>query len=521
MNSFRRAFGAGFTIPAVVISLFALIFAAAGCEVQDLEITESSAPVQGEVSFSAGSQSSVPANPPAWNPDTLYNRAGMYVSHKGRVWVSQWEVAPGAEPGANAWNGWKSGEVLSRDPANPKPWDVNSVYNAEGFYVSHKGKVWVSQWYITRGREPGANTWNGWKETGPVIDPVPAAKPTWAAVSARGSYTLAINSRGELYAWGWNHNGKLGDGTTTNRSTPTRIGSDSDWGRLSQGGNHSMAVKTNGELYAWGPNDEGQLGDGTTSRRLNPTRIGDKADWKFVTVGYKHSLAINSRGELYAWGRNYNGQLGDGTTEQRNSPVRIGIADNWTQAAAGNGYSLALNGSGELFSWGKNFDFGEAPVLTPARVGTASDWAGIGAGHSSYFAIKTNGDLYAWGSDSYGQLGNGDIRGIQSAPVLIDGDSDWTHVSGWRHTLARGAGGELYAWGANTNGQLGDGTRTRRNSPLRIGTAADWLDVSAGSYHSAAVNDKGELYAWGLNDKGQLGDGTTAQGLSLVKIAHP
>ena len=145
-------------------------------------------------------------------------------------------------------------------PANPKPWDVNSVYDAEGFYVSHKGKVWVSQWYITRGREPGANAWNGWKETGPVIDPVPAAKPTWAAVSARGSCTLAINSRGELYAWGWNHNGKLGDGTTTNRSTPTRIGSDSDWGRLSQGGNHSMAVKTNGELYAWWPNDEGTAG---------------------------------------------------------------------------------------------------------------------------------------------------------------------------------------------------------------------------------------------------------------------
>lgn len=315
MNSFRSAFGAGFTIPAVVISLFALIFAAAGCEVQDLGTTESSAPVQGEMSFSASSQSSVPANPPAWNPDTLYNRAGMY--------------------------------------------------------VSHKGKVWVSQWYITRGREPGANTWNGWNETGPVIDPIPAAKPTWAAVSARGSYTLAINSRGELYAWGWNHNGKLGDGTT----------------------------------------------------------------------------------------------------EQRNSPVRIGIADNWTQAAAGNGYSLALNRSGELFSWGKNFDFGEAPVPTPTRVGTASDWARIGAGHSSYFAIKTNGDLYAWGSDSYGQLGNGDIRGTQSAPALIDGDSDWTHVSGWRHTLARGAGGELYAWG--------------------------------------------------LNDKGQLGDGTTAQGLLPVKIAHP
>ena len=190
-------------------------------------------------------------------------------------------------------------------------------------YVSHKGKVWVSQWEVAPGAEPGANAWNGWKETGPVIDPVPAVKPTWAAVSAGGSCTLAINSRGELYAWGRNHNGKLGDGTTTNRSTPTRIGSDSDWGRLSQGGNHSMAVKTNGDLYAWGSDSYGQLGNGDIrGTQSAPVLIDGDSDWTHVS-GWRHTPARGAAGELYAWGANTNGQLGDGTTAQGLSPVKI------------------------------------------------------------------------------------------------------------------------------------------------------------------------------------------------------
>ena len=96
MINCRSALRGRFMIAAVVISLFAFMFAAAGCEIQDLGITESAAPAappaappQGEVSLSVSSQSSVPANPPAWSATTLYNRAGMYVTHKGKVWVSQ------------------------------------------------------------------------------------------------------------------------------------------------------------------------------------------------------------------------------------------------------------------------------------------------------------------------------------------------------------------------------------------------------------------------------------------------
>ena len=93
----------------------------------------------------------------------------------------------------------------------------------------------------------------------------------------------------KLYAWGWNIYGQLGDGTTTNRHTPTQIGT-SDWSSIAAGGNHSLGI-SGGKLYAWGSNYYGQLGDGTTTNRHTPTQIGT-SDWTAIAGGYSHSLGI-------------------------------------------------------------------------------------------------------------------------------------------------------------------------------------------------------------------------------------
>ena len=100
-------------------------------------------------------------------------------------------------------------------PANPPAWDANTLYNKAGLYVTHKGSTWVSKWSITRGAEPGVNTWNGWKQV--------SAPPKWVTASAGVGHALAINEKGELYAWGYNSYGQLGDGSTANRSSPVKI----------------------------------------------------------------------------------------------------------------------------------------------------------------------------------------------------------------------------------------------------------------------------------------------------------
>ena len=523
MINFRSALGAKFTIAVVVISLFAFILALTGCEIQDLGIAESAAPPRGEVSLSVSSQSPIPANPPAWDANTLYNKAGLYVTHKGKVWVSQWSITKGAEPGKNSWNGWKIAETASRDKANPKPWNADVTYGGKGYYVTHKGSTWVSKWSITRGAEPGANTWNGWKQV--------SAPPKWVTASAGVGHALAINEKGELYAWGRNSHGQLGDGTATNRNIPTKIGSAVNWKLVDAGRDHSLAVKNNGELYAWGKNNNGVLGDGTRNDRNTPTRIGTSSDWVQVSTAgsnlYGHSLAVNTKGELYAWGKNDYGQLGVGdNTTTKLSPTRVGTAVNWARAAAGNQYSLAVNTSGELYAWGRNSygQLGDGTTIdrnTPTKIGSAADWSRIQAGFSHSLALNTKGELYAWGYNSYGQLGNGENKN-HSSPQKIGADADWVRIDaeGWRSSALKSSG-ELYTWGSNSSGQLGDGTNTNRNTPTKVGTADNWSEAYAGAYHSAAVNSKGELYTWGNSSNGKLGDGSTANRSSPVKIAHP
>ena len=88
-------------------------------------------------------------------------------------------------------------------------------------------------------------------------------------------------------------------------------------------GNHNLAITAGGELYAWGRNDFGQVGDGTTTDRTAPTRIGSAANWAEISAQETHSLALTTSGELYAWGWNITGQLGDGTTVDQTTPVKI------------------------------------------------------------------------------------------------------------------------------------------------------------------------------------------------------
>lgn len=85
-------------------------------------------------------------------------------------------------------------------------------------------------------------------------------------------FALALTETGDVYAWGYNYYGQIGDGTNTNRLSPTLISSLSDIIEIGTGRSHSMALKSDGALYVWGNNDYGQLGDGTTTDSSVPAQ---------------------------------------------------------------------------------------------------------------------------------------------------------------------------------------------------------------------------------------------------------
>lgn len=109
------------------------------------------------------------------------------------------------------------------------------------------------------------------------------SETNWGRIAVGSQHTLALKADGTLWAWGRNHSGQLGDGTTEDRQVPTQIGTDRDWAFIAGGGtsasSFSMALKTDGSLWTWGANENGQLGDGTTTPRLSPVRVGTDTHW--------------------------------------------------------------------------------------------------------------------------------------------------------------------------------------------------------------------------------------------------
>jgi alpha-tubulin suppressor-like RCC1 family protein len=332
----------------------------------------------------------------------------------------------------------------------------------------------------------------------------------------------------QLWAWGSNCFGRLGDGTTTARCSPVQeFGSAVDWTQVSAGSAHTAAVKTSGTLWAWGFNASGQLGDGTTTTRCSPVQeFGSATDWARVSAGGYHTAAVKTSGTLWAWGSNGLGQLGDGTTTTRCSPIQeFGSATDWAQVSAGRYHTAAVKTSGTLWAWGCNAfgRLGDGTVTNRCspiqEFGSSSDWTQVSADLNHTAATKTSGTLWAWGANTCGQLGDG-TRTDRCSPVQEFGSAtDWTQVSaGGTHTAAVKTSGTLWAWGYNDSGRLGDGTVTNRCSPIQeFSSATDWALVSACGGHTAATKTSGTLWAWGVNGCGRLGDGTITNRCSPVQ----
>ena len=140
-------------------------------------------------------------------------------------------------------------------------------------------------------------------------------------LSLRSASSGVITQDGRLYMCGDNRYGYIGDGTTEDRYTPTKILDHVI--SVSLGDEHSGAITQDGSLYMWGCNYSGQIGDGTTEDRYKPTKILDHVI--AVSLGGEHSGAITQNGSLYMWGANWIGQIGDGTTEDRYTPNKITI----------------------------------------------------------------------------------------------------------------------------------------------------------------------------------------------------
>ena len=216
---------------------------------------------------------------------------------------------------------------------------------------------------------------------------------------------MGIRANGTMYSWGDNFNGQLGINITIggNRSSPVLVaGGLTDWIQVSAGNKSlsgsSLAIRATGQLYSWGSNQNGILGDNTVVARSSPVLVaGGFTNWIQASLGFNHSLAIRATGQLYSWGGNNSGHLGHNTatTVSTSSPVLVagGFTD-WVQASAGNTHSLGIRATGQLYAWGlaSSGILGDNTVVTKSSpvlvVGGFTDWVQSSSGSDHNLGLR-------------------------------------------------------------------------------------------------------------------------------------
>jgi alpha-tubulin suppressor-like RCC1 family protein len=363
-------------------------------------------------------------------------------------------------------------------------------------------------WGLNNAGQLGLTNVNAAGDTINRSSPVQLGSGTWVDITASVSYTSAINSVGELFAWGLNNAGQLGNSSTINRSSPVQVtGAGISWSQVSAGGSFTLGVTSLGALYAWGLNSANQLGNSATINRSSPSQIGTSS-WTTVSAGISHSLATTSDSRLWTWGQ----------------ATAIGLAvqpQSWTSISSGQSHAIAVKSDGSLWAWGANASgqLGDNTAITrssPVLLNATSTFTSVFTKVNTSYAIRSDGALFAWGLNTSFQIGNGDSVN-RSSPVQI-GTSSWTAItSGVSHALGITSTGALFGWGVNGQGQLGLNDATTRSVPTQIGSSL-WSQVNANSSHSIAIRSDGNLFAWGLNAAYQIGDFTTINKSSPVQI---
>lgn len=347
-------------------------------------------------------------------------------------------------------------------------------------------------------------------------------------------FSAAITSNGDLYCWGFNNLGQVGNGNKNSVSKPFKVLS--NVASFTAQNYNVAAVTQNGDLYTWGWNSYGQIGNGQRGESLqqltpfkvlsNVSFVSMSEDDSFTAPSFATSIAVITKtGDLYCWGYTGGGQAGNGLSGKdayQTTPVKV--LSNVASVAADNGAVAAITKTGDVYTWGRNTygqigngEIGaEAYQTTPFKV-ALSNIASIGIDGDSVAALGTNGDLYGWGDGRMGRIGNGSSD-HQTTPVKVLSNVAESLNAGWVSTAIT-ENGDLYCWGSTDMGQVGNGkfgAEDRQTTPARI--MENVAKVTTNGINTAAITTAGDLYTWGPNDWAQIGNGTNAMQVTPIKI---
>lgn len=370
-----------------------------------------------------------------------------YYFSDGVKWTNKVESTVGGILSPWIW-GWNTSGILGNNTIINQSSPISFTYNNlgwtdislgyHGIALSGEGTAWA--WGFNGYGALGNGTTVD--KSSPVS--VVGGFTDWCDISAGHFVSGAIRKNGTAWAWGSNFLGTLGDGTNINRSSPVAVaGGFTDWCGISVGYNVASAVRKNGTLWSWGQNTLGKLGDGTTVNKSSPVAVaGGFTDWNKVSIGETHTLGLRSNGTVWSWGNGNNGKLGDNSTVNKSSPVLVtgGFID-WCDISAGGRTSIAIKQDGTAWSWGYNASgrLGDGTTVGKSSpvsiIGGFTDWCNVSTGKDWAVGIRTNGTAWSWGCNTFGRLGDGTVVNKSSPVPVAGGFTDWYEA----HAGASGA----------------------------------------------------------------------------------
>ncbi|MBT7080241.1 MAG: RCC1 repeat-containing protein, partial [Chloroflexi bacterium] len=322
---------------------------------------------------------------------------------------------------------------------------------------------------------------------------------TATEVTTGGYHACALLDDGAVKCWGRNGYGQLGDTSTDDSEIPVDVsgidGSTSVATQIAAGSYSTCALLSNGAVKCWGFNSKGQLGNGSTTDASSPSAVsgidGSTYTATAISVGHlDHACALLDDGSIMCWGENKYGQLGNASTTDSSVPVDVSGIDGSTDTAIAvdTGYqsSCAILDDGSLKCWGRNnySQLGDGTTTTatsPTDVsgidGSTATATKLAVGDYHSCAILDDGSVNCWGRNDYGQLGDGTTTTATSPTEVsgIDGSTATATAiaSGDKHTCAILDSGAVNCWGNNSSGQLGDGSISFSSTAIEVVSLTD------------------------------------------------
>lgn len=347
---------------------------------------------------------------------------------------------------------------------------------------------------------------------------------TFASVSAGRLHTCAVTDQRDIYCWGHNEYGALGDSTTSQRSTPVRVHAALAFQSVSAGFDYTCALTTAAAAYCWGANFNGQLGDGTTINRLVPVPVEGGLQFREIAAGEAHTCAVSPPTAAYCWGAPLGPDPDGGILPIQLRPVRLTLG--FATVSSGYEISCAVSPTGAVYCWGQQppgvviSDTSLLAIASPAPVANGVSLASVSAGHKHACGLAPDGHAYCWGRNTSGQLGDSTTTDRLS-PVPLAGAAVFASLTAHApsHSCGIDGAGTALCWGQNSFGQLGNGTRTSSTVPAPVAESSPFVSLSVGFAHTCGVTVAGTALCWGSGGFGQLGTGAAGDTTRPVAVA--